>query len=171
MFHRAGYKFPDRKWPYKYATSLDISETDSQRMVYDFYKSRAFHELKPNPGAQSGMSFIMGLGYDIYIITGRQDIVREKTEKWIDHYFPYMVKEVIMTNSFTTNEISKADICRSLAINVMVDDSFHVCSECENNHIKGINFIGDPIYPWCIDTPLAARNWDEVSDIIAAFTN
>ncbi len=137
-------------------------------MVYEFYDSRAFHELEPLPGAQAGLSFIMGLGYDIYVITGRQDRVREKTEKWIDHHFPYMVKEVILTNSFTPSEINKVDICKSLSIGAMVDDSFQVCAECEGEHIKGINYVGDPVYPWCKETSLSAHTWDEVTGIVSS---
>jgi hypothetical protein len=136
-------------------------------MVYEFYESRVFHDLQPLPGAQVGLSFLRGLGYDIYVITGRQERVREKTEKWIEHHFPYMVKDVILTNSFTSSEIKKADICKSLAIGAMVDDSLQVCIECEGEHIKGINYIGDPVYPWCEKTSLSVHNWDEVTGIVS----
>ena len=137
-------------------------------MVYEFYDSRVFHDLQPLPGAHAGLSFLMSLGYDIYIITGRQDRVREKTEKWLDHYFPHMIKDVILTNSFTTSEINKVEICKSLAIGAMVDDSFQVCAECESEHIKGINYIGDPVYPWCEETALSAHTWDEVTWIVSS---
>ena len=169
MFERAGYKWPEGKWEYRYATALGISQKDSERMVYDFYESPEFDELLPLPGAQAGLSFIQALGYDIYIITGRQDRVRQKTEKWIDHHFPYMVNEVIMTNSFTPHEVNKVDICKSLAINAMVDDSYQVCAECEGAHIKGINYVGgfEP-YPWCRKTTLSVHNWDEVTRVVSS---
>lgn len=168
MFERAGYKFPGGKWPYHYASALGISQGDSERMVYDFYESQEFHDLQPLPGAQAGLAFIQALGYDVYIITGRQDRARLKTEEWIDRHFPHTVNEIILTNSFTPHEVNKVDICKSLAINAMVDDSFQVCAECEGEHIKGINYAGDPMYPWCDATPLSAYTWDEVTSIVSS---
>ena len=168
MFERAGYKWPDGKVPYHYASALGISQRDSERMVYDFYESQEFAELRPLPGAQAGLAFIQALGYYIYIITGRQDRVRIKTEEWVDRYFPHTVNEVIITNSFTPHEVNKVDICKSLAINAMVDDSYQVCAECEGAHIKGINYIGDPVYPWCKETALSAHSWDEVTGVVSS---
>jgi 5'(3')-deoxyribonucleotidase len=168
MFERAGYRLPRGKWDYHYAKALGISQNESTHMVYNFYESQEFDNLKPLPGAQAGVSFLMGLGYDVYIVTGRQDRVRQRTEEWIDRHFPYMINDVILTNSFTPNEVNKADICKSLAINAMIDDSYQVCTDCEMVHIKGINYVGgDEPYPWCHENPMAAHNWDEVTGIVS----
>lgn len=168
MFERAGHECPEGKFPYHYAAALGISQTDSTRMVYDFYESQEFADLKPIPGALAGLSFFMNaLDYDVYIITGRQDRVRQKTEEWVERYFPGVVRDVILTNSFTSNSISKANLCKSLAISAMVDDSHQVCMECEYAHVKGINYVGDPIYPWCEENALAAHNWDEVTGVVS----
>lgn len=168
MFERVGRRWPVGKWKYNYASALGISKGESQRMVYEFYESQEFSELEPLPGAQAGLSFLTSLGYDIYIVTGRQDRVRQKTEEWIERYFPHTVNEVILTNSFTPHEVNKVDICKSLAIGAIVDDGYQVCVECEGAHIKGINYVGDPVYPWCRETPLAAHNWDEVTGIVSS---
>ena len=54
MFERVGHKWPEGKFPYHYATALGISQTDSSRMVYDFYESQEFADLEPLPGALAG---------------------------------------------------------------------------------------------------------------------
>lgn len=168
MFERAGHKWPKGKWPYHYASILGISQTDSSRMVYDFYDSQEFADLKPLSGAQVGLSFLKALDYDVYIITGRQDRVRHKTEEWVERHFPGVVRDVILTNSFTSSSTSKAAICKSLAISALVDDGYQACMECECEHIKGINYVGDPVYPWCEENALAAHNWDEVTGIVSS---
>lgn len=170
MFERVGRKWPEGQTPYHYASALGISQSDSERMVYDFYESREFAELQPLSGAQAGLAFIRSIGYDIYIVTGRQDRVRQKTEEWIDRHFPNTVNEIILTNSYTPYEVKKVDICKSLAVGAIVDDSFQVCLECECQHIKGINYVGDPVYPWCRETQLGAHSWDEVAGIVSSLT-
>ncbi len=52
----------------------------------------------------------------MYIVRGSQEMAEKETERWIDMYFPYMFDDVILTNSYTPNEIHKAEICHHLGI-------------------------------------------------------
>ena len=100
----------------------------------------------------------------MYVLTGRQDIAREETEAWIDTYFPGIFDDVILTNSYTPNEIHKADICRALNIGLIIDDNKAICDKCIENGVHALNFIGDEdsIYPWCEESDVSIQGWVDV---------
>jgi hypothetical protein len=83
----------------------------------------------------------------MYIVTGRQDTVRDETEAWIQTYFPYVFDDVILTNSYTPHEVKKSDICRALNIGLIIDDNKGICDQCIEAGTNALNFIGDDIYP------------------------
>lgn len=155
-------KIPNQKFPYVFKDVLGITEKESQKMVYDFYASKEFSELEPIEGSKNGLVYLKTLGYDIYAVTGRQDIVRNTTETWLQKHFPWVMKDLIMTNSYTPHEVNKADICKSLGTHLVIDDNYKTCLEAEALHIRGINFIGDPVYPWCMDNPIAVGSWRDI---------
>lgn len=162
MFKYNRAKVPTYKFPYVYKDILGITEKESQRMVYDFYASKDFATLQPIQGAKKGLMYLKDLGYDVYAVTGRQDIVRSCTEVWLDKHFPFMIKDLILTNSFTPHEVNKADLCKGLGATLIIDDNYKTCVEAENLHIKAKNFVGNPEYQWCHDNPLAVRSWDDI---------
>ena len=154
------------KIPYVYKDIFDISEKESRDMVYGFYESDDFKNILPINQAQNGIKILNSSGYKVYIVTGRQNIVREKTETWLETFFPGGFEDLILTNSYTINEISKDDVCKSIGANMIIDDNIDICRQCDSSHIRAMNFIGDPIYPWCEDNYFAIRSWDEISDYI-----
>ena len=118
-----------RKYKYVYRDMFQVSEEESQRMVRDFYKTPEFLFLHPILGSQRAMLRMRRGANKMYIVTGRQDAAREQTELWVDRNFPGIFDDVILTNSYTPHEVSKVDICRSLAINSIIDDlQFLLCT-------------------------------------------
>lgn len=156
------FQDPGGKYPYVYSKVLNISEKDSRKMVYDFYESEEFTNLVPISGSQAGIAYLKGKGYKIYAVTGRQSAARQRTETWLQTHYPYAFDDLVITNSYTPAEIPKSDICRSLAIGTIIDDNLKICLDCEANHIRSMNFIGDPVYPWCEDNEFAVRRWDDI---------
>jgi hypothetical protein len=103
---------------------------------------------------------------ELFIVTGRQEIVRDKTEKWVHDNFPGIFADVVMTNSFTTAEVPKSVACKMLNIGLIFDDNMGVCQDCMNEKIGAINFIGDPVYPWCYESPISVKSWRLVCDTL-----
>jgi len=95
----------------------------------------------------------------MYIVTGRQEMVRETTELWIERFFPGVFDDIILTNSFTENEIKKVDVCRALGIGCIIDDIGQTCDECIESGMDAIHFIGDEVYPWCEPSEISMRGW------------
>jgi 5'(3')-deoxyribonucleotidase len=153
------------KHRYVYREIYNISERESTKMVRDFYDSEEFAKMPPIKNAIDAM-IELKKSNKLYIVTGRQDIVRNKTEKWVHDNFPGIFSDVIMTNSFTRNEIPKSDVCKMLNIGLMIDDNMAVCRDCMDEKIAAANFIGDPVYPWCEETTISVRSWRDVCDTL-----
>ena len=68
--------------------------------------------------------------------------------------------DVILTNSYTPNEIHKADICRALNIGLIIDDNKGICDTCIENGVNALNFVGEDVYPWCEESEISIKGWD-----------
>ena len=149
------------RYSYVYRDIFDITEEESQKMVQEFYKSRDFTRLVPIKGVQKAMYKIRRDANKMYIVTGRQDTVREETETWVQTYFPGVFDDVILTNSYTPHEVKKSDICRALNIGLIIDDNRGICDQCIEAGTDALNFIGaDEIYPWCEESEISIKGWD-----------
>jgi hypothetical protein len=72
-----------------------------------------------------------------------------------------MFDDLVITNSFTDHEVKKVDICRSLAIDLIIDDNIEICRECEEVGIRAQNFVGhEEVYPWCEYTDISMFGWN-----------
>lgn len=160
------------KYNYVYRQIFDIDETESQKMVREFYKSKDFMELTPIIGSQLAMYKLRANAKKMYVLTGRQEVVRDETETWIQHYFPGIFDDVILTNSYTPNEIRKIDICRALNIGLLIDDNIGICEECIEDGVQALNFIGnDEIYPWCEESAISLNGWDSICQSDSSLLN
>jgi 5'(3')-deoxyribonucleotidase len=157
-------RVPDRH-KYIYRDIYKISEHDSVNMVRDFYQSSEFQNMPPILDSLEAMKELKK-NNTLFVITGRQEVVREKTELWIHSNFPGIFTDVILTNSFTRNEVPKVDVCKMLNIGFMIDDNFAVCEDCMDEKIAAANFIGDPVYPWCQESTISVQSWKSVRDIL-----
>lgn len=157
-----GVRVPTIKHKYLYRHVFNCSEERAQQILQGFYDTEEFAKLEPLPGARCALEMIRKVGWDkIYIVTGRQDIVRQKTELWVDKHFPGIFDDVVLTNSFTSFEVPKSDICKSLGVSLLVDDSIDNCREAQMLGIDAINFIGfdENVYPWCEPTDISFQDW------------
>ena len=150
---------------YVYRDIYKITESESAKMVRAFYETEEFAKMPPIANAYKAMTELKR-GNKLFIVTGRQEVVRDKTQRWIHDNFPGIFSDVIMTNSFTRDEVSKADVCKMLNIGLMIDDNFSVCEDCLDVNIGAVNFIGDPVYPWCEESVISVRSWKSVSDTL-----
>ncbi len=105
-------------------------------------------------------------GNEIYIISGRDNgeysDPYNMTINWLKKYdIPY--NELILTDAYKHQE--KADICKEIGIDVMIDDSINVCTKCNENDIECILF----------ETPFnknenrfnRLKNWKEIYNYIS----
>ena len=161
MAKRRGVKLPkNKKYNYLYREVFNCTEEESQVILRDFYMSEDFRNLKPIEGSQLAMNNLNMIFDKMYIITGRQEIVREPTEIWIEHFFPGIFDDFILQNSFTPHEVKKSDICRALNIGLIIDDNKGICDQCIEAGTDALNFVGDEIYPWCEESEISIKGWN-----------
>jgi|SRR6056300_123988 hypothetical protein len=159
-----GHKMPRRRgYTYVYRDMFNISEFESQKMVREFYESRVFQMIEPLDGAVEGVARLRRDTEKIYAVTGRQQVVREKTEDWLELHFPGMFDDLVMTNSFTEHEVAKVDVCRALDLDTIIDDSELNCLSCAYGGMTAIHFAGTEggLYPWCNCIETSILGWDE----------
>ena len=150
------------KYPYVFKDVFRVSEERSQEMLREFYDSKEFAELQPIEHAQEALSRMKEKN-TLYAVTGRQQWVRANTEVWLERHFPGVFHDLVITNSYTPKEISKSSVCRSLNLHVLVDDNYDTCVDCFKNGVDVINFVGDPVYPWCMDkNGISMNSWKDV---------
>lgn len=154
-----------KKFPYYYKQIYGITAEDARRMVAEFYDSEAFAEMTPIKGSQQGIKTLKDCDKRLYIVTGRQNFVRDKTEQWIEKWFPNMFADLVMTDSYTNQEIRKVDICKMLNIGLLVDDNIITCLDCQDAKIKALNFVGDPMYPWAEKSSMMMSSWGTVPEL------
>ena len=151
----------DKKYPYVFREIFECSETESQNMIREFYHSKDFAELEPIPHAQHALWQIAQENL-VYAVTGRQRYMRAPTIKWLKDHFPGVFQDIVMTERFSRWEVPKSKVCRSLGIDVIIDDNYETCMDCFNSNIDVINFIGDPVYPWCEENECHIKSWEEL---------
>ena len=164
------WRSPQRTLPprykYLYRDIYDISQKESKKLVQDFYETEEFATMSPIKYSVDAMRELKKGDNKLFIVTGRQEVVRDKTQKWIQENFPGIFEDIIMTNSFTSNEVPKSTLCKFLHIGLMIDDSMDVCQDCLLHRISAANFVGDPVYPWCEESIISVRSWKSVRDTL-----
>ena len=149
------------KYPYVYRTIYGTTEKESQKLVRDFYQSSEFRDLRPIEDSQKVLTQLKKEN-KLYVVTARQTCIQKQTEEWIEKWYPGIFTDVILTNGYTENEIKKVDVCKILNIGLIVDDNLWTCTECMDGGIKAVNFIGDPVYPWCYENNISIKSWREL---------
>lgn len=157
-------KMPTEKCRYVYREMFEITEPQSRKMVREFYDSEAFDALQPIEYSQAVLRLMRPYVDKMYIVTGRHDCVREKTEDWLNAYFPGIFDDVILTNSFTSYEIQKYDICHSLNLDTIIDDSDTTCGVCKHWGMDAYHFAGynGKEYEWCKKDDISVLSWVEL---------
>tara|TARA_B110000858_G_scaffold193424_1_gene245888 strand:- start:3665 stop:4267 length:603 start_codon:yes stop_codon:yes gene_type:complete len=153
-----------KKYSYVYRHMFNVSHNESVRMVESFYDSEEFHMLQPIHGSQPILRLLRPRVDKMYVLTGRQNCVRDKTEEWINFHFPGIFDDVILTNSYTRFEVQKYDICNSLNIGMLIDDNDLNCAICKKWGMDVMHFAGHDgnVYPWCEKGDNSVLNWTEL---------
>ena len=154
------------RYPYHYAPLFKISEKESSKLVKEFYNSEEHSKIEPIYGATNAIGHLAKDNI-LIAVTGRQSYSRDATEALLTKHFGGNITDIIYCNHFTAFSQSKSEVCRKLGAEYLIDDSMHSCVECMNQDVPAINFIGNPIYPWCETSSIAARDWGEVLNNIA----
>ncbi|MBN2880651.1 hypothetical protein JXM83_01240 [Candidatus Woesearchaeota archaeon] len=122
---------------YRFWETWGGTREDAIQKVYDFYQTPYFKNIKPVLDSQKAVD-ILKLNNDLVVVTSRQNDIAEATREWIAQHFPNTFSEVYFANHYSQNGSSttKKQICDSLGVDVLIEDSLEYSLECLNINRK-----------------------------------
>ena len=146
---------------------FDWSE-DEERSYYKGNIERIAQDFVPIKDCSKYIKELRQDGHLIFIISGRNNGEYSDpytmTTEWLKKY-DIEYDKLILTNAYKHQE--KADYCKQNNIDIMIDDSIHVCEKCLENNIDCILF----------ETPYNKKeirfkricNWKELYEFISNY--
>lgn len=151
---------------YQFWETWGGTKEEAIQKVYSFHKTHYFENIPPVIGAQEAVKSLSEK-HELYIITSRQNDVAEPTKKSVQKYFPNSFLEIYFTNHYSQNGDAKTkkEVCDSLGIDIMIEDSADYAINCLNNDRK-IFLINQP---WNIKRSIPqeiyrVNSWREIID-------
>lgn len=132
----------------------------NEKEIYEFYNTN-IERIAKNLGiienAPEYINKLKAKGHKIYIITGRDNgeysNPYKMTRDWLKKY-DINYDELLLTNAYNSSE--KAIVCLGKDIDIMIDDSIHVCNSVNQYGIEALlmdtdfnkQYIGTRVYNW-----------------------
>ncbi|MDP2652347.1 MAG: hypothetical protein Q8O94_04370 [bacterium] len=112
-------------WETSFKTIWGVSDEEKARRIDEFLYSEEHMRMLPMPGAKDVIQKL-GERYKLVIITARTRTAEHETRKWIGQHFPALADEIFFADAkdYSTKQ-SKEALCRTLGVNVLVDDAAH----------------------------------------------
>lgn len=132
----------------------------NEKEIYEFYNTNIERIAKNLGIIENAPEYINKLkaeGHKIYIITGRDNgeysNPYKMTRDWLKKY-NINYDELLLTNAYNSSE--KAIVCLGKDIDIMIDDSIHVCNSVNQYGIEALlmdtdfnkQYIGTRVYNW-----------------------
>ena len=153
---------------YRFWETWGGTREEAIQKVYDFHETPYFKNMKPVVGSQELID-ILNQNNDLVVVTSRQDDVAEATGEWIALHFPDTFSDVYFANHYSQNGSSttKKQICDSVGIDVLIEDSPEHALECLNPKRKVLLLD----CPWNMSFELPQgiyriNSWKEILDCI-----
>jgi inosine-uridine nucleoside N-ribohydrolase len=144
----------------------------TQEEVDNFYLSnieRIVKKLDVIDGAEEYINKLKQDGHKIYIITGRDNgeysDLYVMTKEWLNKFNIYY-DELILTNAYKNDKHGKTEKCLENNIDIMIDDSVHICKDCIEHNITTL--LMDTPYNKQEEIP-RVHNWKEIYEFITNY--
>ncbi|GLJ16620.1 hypothetical protein SUGI_0285170 [Cryptomeria japonica] len=156
---------------YDFMKIWNCTQAEANHRVHAFFESKHFNNgILPITGAYQSLSRLSSY-CKLVVVTSRQHVIREPSLEWIAKHFKGIFSEVHFGNHFALEGIArpKSEICKSLGVELLIDDNPRYAVECAKEGIEVLLFDLDYSYPWSKTPegpshPLITRvcNWQEV---------
>lgn len=109
-------------------------------------------------------------GHYICIITGRDNGEYKDpynmTKEWLDKN-KINYDKLILTDAYKNDKHGKTEKCKEFNIDIMIDDSVHICEDCTKGGITTL--LMDTPYNKKIDNMIRVNNWKEIYEFITNY--
>jgi 5'(3')-deoxyribonucleotidase len=122
-----------------------IEHAEAEERAAEFHSSVGAQEYETVQASNEAIERLKQ-DYDLTIITARRREMIEPTYGWLQSYYPDVFNEVHFVPIWEPNNtVTKADICRQIGAEYLIDDLPSHCNVAAQGGIKPLLF-GD--YPW-----------------------
>jgi len=145
-FHNKNYgtKLKKKDFTAYYLTEImDISREEENKRVGLFDKSEHSNNIKPIDGSQKAISSL-NKKHKLIIVTSRPEGLEKKTRECLLKYIPEIKEIYFIRKDYTGHKKTKAEVCKEIKADVIIEDNLGYALECANAGIKV--FLMD--YPW-----------------------
>ncbi|CAK9201376.1 unnamed protein product [Sphagnum troendelagicum] len=160
---------------YDFMKVLYCMVSSANSRVHAFFESEHFNNgICPIPGAHQTLLQLAAY-CNLVVVTSRQHVIRKPTVEWIEQHYAGIFKEVHFGNHFALEGEArpKSEICRSLGVEILIDDNPRYALECAEHGIEVLLFDLHGSYPWSKTAqgpthPLITRvnDWSEVANYL-----
>ena len=150
---------------------LGCSLEEANYRCNQFHESEDADNLMPIAGSIEGISKL-GEKHKLVAITSRSNTVKESTLAWLRKHFGNALDEIYFSSEFYSNgNKSKAQICKEIGVEIMVDDNLDFALDCIEENIPVILFDLEGKYWWNstdkeYDKLHRVKSWGEVIEKI-----
>lgn len=141
-----------------------------EREFYLANIERIVKTLDVKDGAKEYIDKLKQDGHNIFIITGRDNGEYtnpvEMTQKWLNENKIYYDK-LIFTNAYKNDKHGKTEKCFENNIDIMIDDSAHICKDCMENNITTL--LMDRVFTRKEKEMKRVKNWKEIYEFISNY--
>lgn len=118
-----------------------VSDEEANQRYQSFTSMGMRRRLAVTPGAIEGIQKLKK-HFKLVIVTSREQSSAEDTHHWLDRHFPNTFHGVtFMPNSYySPDSHSKADICKELGAEYLLDDAFEHCEKAAQEGIECLLF-------------------------------
>ncbi len=116
------FKKSDRNH-YIFDKLFDCTLDEAKKRTFDYDFSVDNTKSLPIPGAQVALKKLKK-DHEIYIITGRQEEVKDAIIAWLNIHYADLFDGIYFTNFFHGSKkmIQKSEVCKKIGIDVFIDD-------------------------------------------------
>ena len=144
------------------------TKEEAIQKVYDYYRTPYFRNIKPVAGSQEAVNTLKQ-SHDLCIITARPNDFAQETIEWVDCHFPCTFSEIHFANHYALSGLpkTKAEICDSSGVDILVEDSLEYALECRNQNRR--IFLLDNPWNQSLDLPQGVyrvHGWGEIIEAI-----
>jgi uncharacterized HAD superfamily protein len=171
LFHNARYgTFYERKdiksWYLE--KTWGCTRQEAIVRVKEWYESPEHVQSHPVAGALDAISQLARL-HELHVVTSRPAQVRELTQEWLERHFEDQFSGLHFTSHFEPGIGSKSEVCRTLGISLLIEDSLL--------HARDVAANGTTVLlldcPWnqeaVFGNIIRILSWEEAFDFLESF--
>ena len=173
QFHNASYGTTlarDHFRSSKFWETWGGTREEAIQKVFAYYQTPYFRDLKPVVGSQEVVDNLKR-NHELHLVTGRQNEISDATHEWVLRHFPNCFLGIHFANHYsnTGSPKSKSEICDSLGIEMLIDDTLDYALECASPNRTVLLFDS----PWNQRQELPQgihriQHWKEVLDFFSS---